>query len=420
VRILHVVHQFPPDWVGGTEVYTLNLAKGQARLGHQVAVFHRAAGTQRLVRAEWEGVMVYRAHAGRMTPWSVFQATFGHRGLRRAFSETLADFQPELVHLQHLMGLPVSIVMQAQRQCIPLVLTLHDYWFICSVSQLVWPDARTCQGKALGLNCARCVLSARLASSGTWFLRPLAAPILQIRDTLVRRAALQADSLIAPSRFLIGQYVRTGFPADRFVYLEHGIDAERIQRYPHRPFADGRLRFTYLGSLAWQKGVHILAEAFRDMPPEKAALRIYGDPTVFPSYVAHLRHSANPANTSFEGTVPNTEVGRVLADTDVLVVPSLWYENSPVVIQEAFAAGVPVVASRIGALAEKVQHGVNGLLCTPAKVEAWRATLERLMAEPGLLEHLQANVLPPVTMEEHVSQLESLYLQFTDDSKPGL
>jgi glycosyltransferase involved in cell wall biosynthesis len=230
-----------------------------------------------------------------------------------------------------------------------------------------------------------------------------------LRDALVRRSALKADCLIAPSRFLVEQYVRAGFPSEHFIYLENGIDVERIQRYPCHPSADGRVRFTYLGALAWQKGVHVVVEAFRGIPAEKAVLRVYGDPTVFPECVAYLRQLADSTNTFFEGLIPNEEVGRVLAETDVVVVPSLWYENSPVVIQEAIAAGVPVIASNLGALAEKVRPGINGWLCPPGEVQAWRACIQMLLENPSWRQELRMGEIQTMSIEEHASRLEHIY-----------
>jgi glycosyltransferase involved in cell wall biosynthesis len=94
-----------------------------------------------------------------------------------------------------------------------------------------------------------------------------------------------------------------------------------------------------------------------------------------------------------------------------MVVPSLWYENSPVVIQEAWAAGVPVVVSGHGALAEKVQHGVNGLHVPPGDAAALRSTLKTLAREPQLLAKLRQNIPAPMAMTEHTQRLETLYQQ---------
>ena len=103
-----------------------------------------------------------------------------------------------------------------------------------------------------------------------------------------------------------------------------------------------------------------------------------------------------------------------MAQVDGVVVPSLWYETFSLIAHEAFAAGLPVIASDLGALAEVVRDGVDGLLVPPGDVAAWRAALQRLIDDPHLLSNLRANVVPPMTLEEHVDRLESLYTQLVD------
>jgi len=105
-------------------------------------------------------------------------------------------------------------------------------------------------------------------------------PTLPLPRSGSQTAALQAHLLISPSRFLIEQYAQVGFPRDRFVHLENAVPVDRIRRIPWQP-RDGPLRVTYLGALAWQKGVHLLAEAFDGLPPESARLQIWGNPAVF-------------------------------------------------------------------------------------------------------------------------------------------
>ena len=416
MRIALVVHKFPPTSVGGTEIYTLNLARELSKRGHSVFVFYRHdEPTDRRGAISWEerdgftACRVSRAFDYESShPLAQFLDTFYNPDVEVAFRRFLDEVRPDLVHFQHVMLLSHRLIGLAKLRRLPVLLTLHDYWFICGNSQLIWPDGQICRGKALGLNCARCALS-RARSRLLGPLRVLVAPVLQGRDALVRRSALQADHLIAPSHFAINEYVKAGFPAERFTYLENGIHAELIQRYARHPTADDRVRFAYLGSLAWQKGVHVLVEAFRGIPPGDATLRIYGSPNVFPDYAARLHRMADPANTSFEGLVPNEEVGRALAEADVVIVPSLWYENSPMVIQEAFAAGVPVIASRIGALTEKVQHGVNGFLCTSGDVGALRETVRSLIEQPGRIQGFRKRIPKPTTVQQHVGKMESVY-----------
>jgi glycosyltransferase involved in cell wall biosynthesis len=415
MRILLVSHKYPPHALGGVEVYTHNLALA-LRTRHQVAVFFRHDGSDDAPLAEHDeesdGVLARRISC---TPTGLaasvageFLGTFLNRQIEDSFGRFVAQVKPDLIHVQHVMALSAGLLRLARQAGVPVVLTLHDYWFICGNSQLIWPDTQTCRGKAWGMNCVRCAAAARFPSPLVLWLRPALAPLFLYRDWVVRRAALQASQFLAPSRFLINQYVAAGFPAERFLYLENGLPTEAIRRISWRP-ADGPLRVTFLGSLAWQKGVHILAQAFNGLPPGAARLRIWGDLAVFPAYVDQVRHLLTHPDAQLMGRIANERVGEVLADSDVMVVPSLWYENSPVVIQEARAAGVPVVAADHGALAEKVRHGVDGLSFPPGDVDALRRTLQRMLDEPDLLPHLRANIPAPMDMSEHTWRLEEIY-----------
>lgn len=404
MRVALIVHKFPPASYGGTEVYTLNLARGLSAR-HEVAVFYRDDGDGSRFREEQtqrEGFLTWRVgRAFRVesaNPAALFRDTFFNPDVEASFQRFLTSFKPDVIHFQHLMLL--SYRLPALSRGLPQLLTLHDYWFLCANSQLIWPDAQLCRGKAWGLNCARCA-TARIGSPLLNAGRPAFALLFQLRDALVRRAALQIGRYISPSHFLRDQYLRAGFPAHPFAVLENGVDVARLRAFSRVPAPDNRLRVAYLGSLAWQKGVHVLVEAARDLPPERFAVRIYGNPATFPDYSARLRALANPQTTTFAGPVPNTEVGRVLAETDVLAVPSLWYENSPVVIQEAHAVGVPLLASDTGALPEKVGRG--GILVPRGDVTAWR---DALLTWPAGRTFAPEAVL---SVEEHLSRLEPLY-----------
>lgn len=404
MRIALVVHKFPPASYGGTEVYALNLARGLSAR-HEVAVFYRDDGDGTRFREEQvqrDGFTVWRVgrafRAEKASPAALFFDTFYNPEVEQSFQRFVEAFKPDLIHFQHLMLL--SYRLPALSRSIPQLLTLHDYWFLCANSQLIWPDAQLCRGKALGMNCARCA-TARIGSPLLNVGRPAFAALFQLRDALVRRAALRIGRFISPSHFLKQQYVQAGFPAQPFAVLENGVDVARLRSFPRVPASDGRLRVTYLGALAWQKGVHVLVEAARELDPQRVAVRVYGNPDTFPDYSARLRALANPQTTIFEGPVPNAEVGRVLAQTDVLAVPSLWYENSPVVIQEAHAVGVPLLASDTGALPEKVGRG--GSLVPRGEVAAWRAALATWPGGHSFTPE------PVLSVEEHVTRIETLY-----------
>jgi len=413
MRIALVVHKFPPASLGGTEIYTLNLARALAAR-HTVAVLYRddgdgkQDGVEREMRDGFQTWRVGRAFdPRRANPAMLFQDTFFNPDIETVFRRFLAEFKPDLIHFQHLMSL--SYRLPALAAGIPALLTLHDYWFLCANSQLIWPDMQVCRGKAWGLNCARCA-TARAGGPVLRFARPLLAPVMQLRDGLIRNAALHVGRFISPSRFLRERYLAAGFSATHFEVLENGIDMSRFNvPWQPRP-AQTPLRVTYLGSLAWQKGVHVLVEAARGISPQALHIRVIGNLQTFPDYVQRLRAIADPDVITFDGAIDNARVAEVLANTDILAVPSLWYENSPVVIQEAHAAGVPVIASRLGALTEKVRDGVDGLLVAPGDVETWREALQELISQPERLAALRAAVPKPLSFSEHLARLQEIYL----------
>ena len=169
---------------------------------------------------------------------------------------------------------------------------------------------------------------------------------------------------------------------------------------------------TYVGGISWQKGVHVLVDAVRLLEPALAQLVVLGNLEVFPDYSRELRaQAAGCEHIRLLGQADRFQVWQTLAETDVLVVPSLWYETAALVIQEAFAAGVPVIASDLGALKERVRHGQDGFLFPAGDSRVLAALLQRLAKEPELLEQLQSGIQPVTEIEEHVSLVLDCYHQ---------
>ena len=405
-----VVHQFLPRHQTGTEIYTYGLAKELSRR-HEVYLFYGEEGSAGRglpeEDGEFKGLRVHKVYLDQPAdPYRQFLATFKNRAVEESFAAFLDRVRPDVVHIQHLMNLSGGLVSIAKRRGIPVAMTLHDYWFLCANAQLVRPNRQVCRGTHLRLECADCA-AARLNQPWVRLLRPLVALLFLRRDAYLRGVLRQVDLFIAPSLFLREKYVAAGVPERKIVHLEHGTDLERVRAGRRRDRAG--LRFGYIGSLAWQKGVHVLVEAFNGLADGSAELWIYGDPGIFPDYTRRLRELATNPRIRFWGRVDGEDIGSALSELDALIVPSLWYENSPLVIQEAFAAKVPVIASDLGALAEKVRHGLDGLLFPPGDAASLRELLQRLIEEPAILERLRANIRPVKSMAEHAREIEALY-----------
>lgn len=415
MRILHIIHQYLPEHVGGTELYTQSLARAQAAAGHRAAIFFPSgsapADSALIGEQDAAGVHLYPCHTGPRSRSAVFWSTFRQQGIARGFTGVLEAEQPDLVHVQHLMGLPAAIIDQVVAASIPYLVTLHDYWFPCANAQLITNyDHTLCAGPDRWINCGRCALAR--AGRDSRAAAPLLAPLLGYRSRLLRRVLAQATRVIAPSEFVRQKYAELGAPLGNMVIVPHGIEmpVEASTEAPveRRP---GELHIAYVGSLAWQKGVHVLIEAVNGLPAEGVRLAIYGDLTHYPDYVADLRARAQHPGIRFAGPVDRASLWARLSEADLLAVPSLWHETSSLAAQEAFAAGVPVLASDLGALRERVQHEQNGLLIAPGDARAWRRQFKRVLADPALLPRLRAGIQPVRTIAEHLAEIAAIYEQ---------
>lgn len=407
-----VVHKFPPENLGGTEIYTESLACELA-IRHEVTIFYRQyvnttqeAAMQCSTDLRLVPVKV-RATAWFSNPIGEFWYSFRNTTIERRFGALLEEVRPDIVHVQHVMGLSAELIPIAKKHGLPVVVTLHDYWYMCAKSQLIRPDEQVCEMVDTGPDCVLCA-AARVGLSALRWATPLVALPFLYRRQVVHRALQSVDCFIAPSHFLIAKYIAHGLPKDKIVYIENGIRLpvalpDRITR------RNGRLRFAYLGAIAPQKGVHILIEAFNGLSPDSAELRVYGDLETFPDYAAKLRRDCRNPSVHFLGPVPHEKVLATIAHADALIVPSLWFENSPLVIQEAAAVRVPVIASRNGALAEKVQEGKNGFLFTVGDPLALRAVIQSILENPMQLERVRAHIEPPKPIAETAAQVEAVY-----------
>jgi len=412
MRILQTVHQYPPRNVGGTEMYTQNLSRALQARGHDVTVFHRgkplpepAVETSR----DAYGVQV-QTYREKMPAGSarLLLRSFRNRPLESAFDELIAREEPNVVHFQHLKDLSVALPCLAHSRDIVTVLSLHDYWYMCPNAQLIqWANGRTCRGPKLWLNCGYLCAARRAGWPMVLFPGPLASVLFAYRHLALRRVLSVADLVVCPSEFARSLFIRRGFPAAKLITCENGIEPPGCGGLRVRHSNDV-IHFLYLGSIAWQKGVHVLVEAFNRVGAPGARLTICGDETVFPDYSRSLRRLASES-VEFRGPLTRAQVWASLASADAVVVPSLWYEVSPLVIQESFAAGVPVIASRIGALTEKVRDGVDGFLFPAGDANELAHLLRRVAMDPSILHGLTGNLPAVKTVADCAEEMEALY-----------
>lgn len=227
------------------------------------------------------------------------------------------------------------------------------------------------------------------------------------------------DLFLSPSRFLRDFFIHHGLPTDKIAYLDNGfIPPEEM---PGRSASSrGPIRFLYIGTWIPSKGVDLALKAFREIDPSKASLSVYGFFPGYPGYEDYERYLQSLARGSgaihFMGRYDPRRVYDVLAEGDLIIVPSIWWENSPLTIHEAYLAGVPVIAADRGGMAELVEDGVSGLLFRHRDWRSLRRVVERVIEHPEIVQRLQKGIPFVPTMDEHVQALLEIYKKYAKQS----
>jgi glycosyltransferase involved in cell wall biosynthesis len=441
VRVLHAIHDFLPRHRAGSELYADRLCRALGTLGVSTEVLCAEYDPSRphasVARRSHEGLPVTEL----VNNWRFgrFEETYGSKELGAVLAGVLDERRPDVLHVHNLLNLSFDLPALAQARGIPVVATLHDYTLVCaSGGQRIHRAEEHLCTRIDPERCSRCFAQSPFAAqmgvgrvsappllvgAATQVARRLRAhapeAVAMLERALGQRAGkgvtgadlrtrLEAVSrvyesvslFVAPSRALGEDLAALGLPREKLEVSDYGfVPMTPLPRTPRQ----GPLRIGFVGTLAWHKGPHVLLEALRMLPSEELRLELWGRVETFPDYVARLRELARGLSVEFRGGFDESSVARVYAGIDVLVVSSLWAENSPLVIHEAQQAGVPVVGARMGGIGELVSDGDTGLLYDAASPASLARALRRLLDEPALLPHLGRARVPVKSIAEDAS-----------------
>ncbi len=340
------------------------------------------------------------------------------------FRRFLEAVRPDVVHFQHTIFLGYD-VLRLVRTVLPdavIVYTLHEYAGIChrDGQMLRTRDNSLCSGSSPRL-CHECF------------------PDISAQQFFLRKRRIQSymryvDRFVCPSRFLLERYAAWGIPSEKLVMEENGrnfpIAPAQVQAREHRD------RFAFFGQVSPYKGVDVLLEAValaggRDRVEAGIAGELLGRRAV-PRPDAPTPHLAvHGANLDMQtgamqeairqrldrcgdavtmmGPYDWRRLDRLMEAVDWVVIPSVWWENAPLVIQEAFFHGRPVICSDIGGMAEKVTHGVDGLHFRVGDARHLADVLREAVSTPGLWERLRDGIKPVHPVHAHRERLAALY-----------
>jgi len=398
------------------ELYVLNLAREFQRAGWDVECIHpdpRSGEPLGTVHSEEVDGVSFTAFS--VPVKSDLVARFMDEEIGQALAGYLERSGAQLVHVHHLIGFTGSALMAMADVGLPVVMTVHDAWFCCNQCHFVRWDGQTCvDGPPSDELCATCLME-RVPSLKSVYPHPTVAKIMGARTAFLTKALARADALLAASWYTRENLLRAGLPEEKIILAPLGIPGFEPQEAILR--GSGPLRLGYLGNISIKKGLDVLLEAFAGLPRGVAELSVYGA-VIQPEWFRMLAGLAEALGVNLYGPYRPLELPGILAGLDAVIVPSRE-ESYSLVVREAFHAGLPVVASRLPALEEAVDHEINGLLFPPADAAALTMTLARIVGEPGLLERLGANVPAVRTIADDREKLEKLFAGILGRKKAG-
>lgn len=423
MKVLFTADTFLPAVRGGAELYLYYLARAMRDGGHEVHILHtESADNVRLKRGEIDKLpctIIEKPHT-----------TCGHGDyfagstdvVDRAFVQLCDEFGPDIVHINQLKKLSPKIPRLSRERGAGVVFTLHDYWIKCDRGDLRTNGA-LCDGPAPA-RCAECNRS-RYARWVNWegagasgiatvkrmaknvlygFERPGLVRAFEQRESWVRDVVENTSLMICPSRFLLETMARFGVPVEKLHYSDYGMPGDVFAANPVRS-SRSRLRFGFIGGVSQLKGIDVLLDAFEGF--DEADLWIFGK--VYGDVAERIRSLSKQSHIQYKGILFDDQKADVLANLDGLIVPSVWYENSPLVIHEAYLAGTPVITSNIGGMKELVPDGVCGIQFDVGDAVDLRRKLQELCRNPSRIEQLRGRIPHVKSMDEHLVEILDLY-----------
>ena len=435
-RILLLCGWYYPDSVGGTETYVRHLGKELRDFGWEVFVGAPSVDEQERQYIH-DGLPVYRYPISLNPSKEEIRGTSAPKYLD-IFSNWTKELRPDIVHFHsRTRGCGFYHAGSIKQLGMPMVLTIHAADFMCVAGTARLWGIAPCDGKINEYRCTACwlkrrgiplwwlawlfsrmpdVLTHRLSSIGgrlgTFFsMRKLFLQRLE-RERLLFN---YLDRIIVVAKWLYKAVEINGIAKEKLYYSRHGLAQNiSIHQYENRLHTQNKIRVGFVGRFNYVKGIHILIKAIKKLPQRIGIeLKIYGHVN-FKEEEAYLKRlvrlSQGERRIEFCGELTDKNRSQVMSGLDIIAVPSIWLETGPYIILEAFIAGIPVIGSNLGGIAELVTHNLNGLLVKPDSVRAWSRALSEIYKHPNILNTWSRNIPSVPSSKEVAEEMNSLYL----------
>lgn len=435
MKIIFCLNHFLPEKVAGIEVYTFNLALNLMKMGHEAVVLIPHLNGLETDSYVYDNVRVIRYAENSPDNTQIRKGLLEPSGLKNFVNVILAE-RPGIVHFQELAkgrGIGLFHLKALRGLGLKMVFTPHLSTYSCQTGNLVFKEQIICDGIIRVNRCTSCsyhsngvtgIASGLLQSAaGALFATgintnawnsslgtALGYPFLiaeKKRDLLL--IADYCDKIISLTHWYKNILIRNKVAADKIVYSAQGLAGKpvRVGKLTVKP-----IRIVFAGRISRYKGVHLIIEALKQLPAGSITVDLYGQVTEDAYAAKCISESQKMEGVNWKGQVePHAMIG-IFAKYDLLCLPSTFSEMSPLVIQEAFAAGIPVVASNVYGNAEQIEDGVNGWLFDFKNVQSLVEKLIRLINKPSLIDLAKNKIQEPRSFEtvagEHLKVYQSI------------
>lgn len=428
MHILKIIHGYPLNYNAGSEVYSQSICNELSKQ-HKVSVFTREENPYRPdfeIRKETENSNLDFYFVNNPKGKDGYR----HQAMDSNFAKLIATIKPDIAHIGHLNHLSTGIVDELNKQNIPIVFTLHDFWLMCPRGQFLsrsigkennFQLCSSQQDQKCANDCYKVYFSGREENEQQDIEHWSAWTHQRMIET--KAIINKVDAFIAPSNYLRNRFVNEfSVPENKIIYLDYGFPTEYLTQ-TEKSKDNTNFTFGYIGTLIPAKGVNQLIEAFCQIETP-ATLRIYGRQNGQSTDALKLLAVTSKNKIEFAGEYVNHNLANdVFSKVDCIVVPSIWAENSPLVIHEAQSCKVPVITADFGGMKEYVQHQVNGLLFEHRNTNSLAEQMKFAIANPHLMKEcgqkgylFSADGSVP-NIQDHCKELEKIYNCFTTPKK---
>ncbi len=410
MKIIQTTFTYVPDIGGGSVIYTFNIANQLSNEGHDVRVF---CGTScdKTLREKVSGIEVTRISTGKLSfikrlfPFFQYYKT----DIEKKFDEFLRKEQPDIVHFNSLGLLGISLISIPRKLGIPSVATLHDGFWVCN--RLFFVQSMTdlpCEKKTR-INCTKCS-TGLLENESVFSIRFIFRFIKNFInyffiDIYLKKQLKLIDCIISPSKFISDKYKKKNIKI-----INHGIDVSLFRKIKktNEPY----IRFGFIGGISDIKGYNVLNSAVQKADvKQRVHLSVWGNKDK--KEIITLKNSGS--TITFNGYFLRENISDVFNDIDVLIVPSMAQESFGMAVLEAFAAGIPVVASRIGAIPELLEDNKTGLLFEFGNATDLSEKMLSVIENPNLISKFKSNIGKIKTIEDYATEILGVYNQLLEN-----